>query len=164
MAQTQCPICRLIQPLGGVCTSCVTPFHDPTFSSATESPPLQPGVTPLPLKGGLPREGAGGNMAAEEYAIAFHGSGGELFGVYIVNLCLTLVTLGLYRFWARVQVLRYLWSQTAFAGDHFAYYGTGKELWKGLMGCHFLYSQPRGLRSRGISPCSSAPCSSYPSR
>jgi len=145
MAQTQCPACRRIQPLGSVCTSCVTPLRDPTCSSATESLSLQTGVTPPPLRCGLPREDAGGNIAAEEYAIAFHGSGGELFGVYIVNLCLTLVTFGMYRFWARVRVLRYLWSQTAFAGDRFAYYGTGKELWKGWLKAGLIFGLPSYL-------------------
>jgi uncharacterized membrane protein YjgN (DUF898 family) len=74
--------------------------------------------------------------------MAFHGTGGELFGIYIVNLCLTLVTLGIYRFWARTRVLRYLWSQTTFAGDPFAYHGTGKELWKGWLKAGLIFGLP----------------------
>jgi len=92
--------------------------------------------------GGPPREYAGGGMATEEHAITFHGRGGELFGVYIVNLCLTLVTLGIYRFWAKVRVLRYLWSQTAFAGDRFVYHGTGKELLKGWLKAGLIFGLP----------------------
>lgn len=67
--------------------------------------------------------GAGGSRR-----LTFHGSGGTLFGIYIVNILLTIVTLGFYRFWGRVRVRRFLLSQTAFEGDRFAYHGTGKEL------------------------------------
>jgi uncharacterized membrane protein YjgN (DUF898 family) len=58
----------------------------------------------------------------------FHGSGGSLFGIQIVNLFLTLVTLGIYSFWGRVKVRKYIMSQSDFEGDRFAYHGTGKEL------------------------------------
>ncbi len=92
--------------------------------------------------GGPPREYPGDGMAAESRTLAFYGRGGELFGVSIVNLCLTLVTLGIYRFWARVRVLRYLWSQTAFAGDRFAYHGTGKELLKGWLKAALIFGLP----------------------
>ena len=46
----------------------------------------------------------------------------------IVNVCLTILTLGVYHFWGKAKVRRYLFSHTAFAGDRFAYHGTGKEL------------------------------------
>lgn len=58
----------------------------------------------------------------------FHGVGGTLFGIQIVNLFLSIVTLGIFSFWGRVRVRQYLMSQTEFAGDRFAYHGTGKEL------------------------------------
>ena len=58
----------------------------------------------------------------------FHGVGGSLFGIQIVNLFLTLVTLGIYSFWGRVKVRNYMMSQSEFEGDRFAYHGTGKEL------------------------------------
>ncbi len=64
---------------------------------------------------------------------SFHGSGGTLFGIQIVNLLLIIVTLGIYSFWAKVKVRRYLYSQTQFAGDRFAYHGTGKELFIGAL-------------------------------
>lgn len=58
----------------------------------------------------------------------FHGGGGTLFGIQIVNLLLNIVTLGILSFWGRVKVRQYMLSQTEFAGDRFAYHGTGKEL------------------------------------
>jgi uncharacterized membrane protein YjgN (DUF898 family) len=68
--------------------------------------------------------------AAEEpnrRRFSFHGSGGSLFGIQIVNLFLTLVTLGIYSFWGRVKVRKYMMSQSDFEDDRFAYHGTGKE-------------------------------------
>jgi len=70
--------------------------------------------------------------AATQHA-NFHGSGGSLFGIMIVNLLLTIVTLGIYSFWAKAKVRRYLYGQTSFAGDRFAYHGTGKELFFGAL-------------------------------
>ena len=46
---------------------------------------------------------------------------------------LTLVTLGIYRFWAKTKLRRYFWSQTEFDGDRFEYHGTPKELFIGFL-------------------------------
>ena len=62
------------------------------------------------------------------YRLRFHGSGGELFGIFIVNVLLILLTLGVYSFWAKVKTRQYLWGQTEFSGDRFGFHGTGKEL------------------------------------
>ena len=65
--------------------------------------------------------------------LTFHGSGGTLFGIYVVNILLTIATFGLYRFWGRVKIRRFMLSQTGFEGDRFAYHGTGKELLVGFV-------------------------------
>lgn len=62
------------------------------------------------------------------HRLRFHGSGGELFGIFIANVLFTLLTLGVYSFWAKVKTRQYLWGQTEFAGDRFGFHGTGKEL------------------------------------
>src|SRR5262245_8067703 len=64
---------------------------------------------------------------------SFHGKGGSLFGIIIVNMLLTIATLGIYSFWGKVKVRRYLYNQTEFSGDRFAYHGTGKELFIGFL-------------------------------
>ncbi len=46
---------------------------------------------------------------------------------------LTLITLGLYRFWARTRVRRYMWSATSPGGDPFEYTGTGLEKLLGFL-------------------------------
>ena len=60
--------------------------------------------------------------------LRFHGTGGSLFGIHIVNMLLTALTLGIYYFWGKVKVRNYVFSQSEFEGDRFAYHGTGKEL------------------------------------
>lgn len=61
----------------------------------------------------------------------FHGDGGTLFGIHLKNLLLTVVTLGIYSFWARADVRQYLYAQTSVAGDRFAFHGSGGELLRG---------------------------------
>jgi uncharacterized membrane protein YjgN (DUF898 family) len=72
---------------------------------------------------------------------AFHGDGGTLFGIELKNLLFSILTLGIYSFWGRTEVRKYIWSQTQFEGDRFAYHGTGGELlrgWLKAMGLIFL--------------------------
>lgn len=76
------------------------------------------------------------------YPICFHGRGGSLFGIQIVNLFLGLITLGIYSFWGRVKVRGYMMSQTEFAGDRFAYHGTGQELFIGWLKALLLFGIP----------------------
>jgi uncharacterized membrane protein YjgN (DUF898 family) len=73
---------------------------------------------------------------------SFHGTTGTLFGMQIVNLCLTIATLGAYHFWGTAEVRRYLFSHTAFDGDRFAYHGTGKELYQGFLKAMVLFGIP----------------------
>ena len=48
-----------------------------------------------------------------------HGNGGELFIIFLINILLKVVTLGIYHFWAKTRVRRYLWSQTSFEDERF---------------------------------------------
>ena len=75
----------------------------------------------------------------------FWGQGRSLFGIFIVNTFLTLVTLGIYSFWGRVRVREYLNSQTSFAGARFAYHGTGKELFMGWLKAMLVFGVPYTL-------------------
>ena len=72
----------------------------------------------------------------------FWGKGRSLFGIFIVNTFLTLVTLGIYSFWGRVRVRKFLNSQTSFAGARFAYHGTGKELFMGWLKAVLIFGVP----------------------
>lgn len=63
----------------------------------------------------------------------FSGRLGEMFKIHIVNIALTIVTLGVYRFWAKTRMRKYLWSHIEVAGDGLEYTGTGKELFLGFL-------------------------------
>ncbi|RYF79401.1 MAG: DUF898 family protein, partial [Comamonadaceae bacterium] len=47
----------------------------------------------------------------------FSGDGGVYFGVWIVNVLLTIITLGLYTPWARRRTIRYFYGHTEVAGQ-----------------------------------------------
>ena len=72
----------------------------------------------------------------------FHGSGGTLLGIHAVNVLLTLVTLGVFYPWAKTRVRRYLFGESGFDGDRFAYHGTGKELFLGYLKAFLVFLLP----------------------
>lgn len=49
------------------------------------------------------------------------------------GMLLTILTLGIYRFWYRTNLRRYYWGNTRLLGDAFEYTGTGKELFIGFL-------------------------------
>ena len=61
------------------------------------------------------------------------GRSGELFVIFLVNLALTILTLGIYRFWGRTRIRRYVWSQTNLLGEPLEYTGRGVELFLGFL-------------------------------
>jgi uncharacterized membrane protein YjgN (DUF898 family) len=65
--------------------------------------------------------------------IAYLGRVGALYRLFIVNLLLTIVTLGVFRFWARTRLRRYIWANTTVGSEAFEYTGTGGELFKGFL-------------------------------
>lgn len=72
--------------------------------------------------------------------IEFTGSGSEYFRIWIVNLLLLLVTLGLYWPWAKVRRQRYFWGNTLVDGDPLGFHGDPKQMFKGwaLVGVLFV--------------------------
>ncbi|CAN5267746.1 YjgN family protein [soil metagenome] len=75
-------------------------------------------------------------------AFAFHGSWREYAPIAFTNLLLTIVTLGIYRFWATTRTRRYLWAQTRFIDDRLEWTGTGKELFVGFLLVLVLFGIP----------------------
>lgn len=70
-------------------------------------------------------------MAATERAahqFTFTGSGKEYFGIWIVNLLLSIVTLGIYTAWAKVRRLRYFYGNTFLDGHNFDYHARPKQI------------------------------------
>lgn len=88
-------------------------------------PPFQPAPGKLP--------GAkNAEFPALPYNLVFSGIGGELFKIYLVNVLLSIITLGIYRPWGKVKLRKYLYGHTGLLGERFNYTGTGKELFNGL--------------------------------
>ena len=71
--------------------------------------------------------------AAVRNRLVYGGARGDLAKIAITNAILTLATLGIYRFWGKTRVRRYLWGRISFLGDQAEYTGTGKELLLGFL-------------------------------
>ena len=69
----------------------------------------------------------------QTHPIEFSGKGNEYFGIWIVNLLLTLVTLGVYSAWAKVRRMQYFYRNTRLAGASFDYHGNPVAILKGRL-------------------------------
>lgn len=61
------------------------------------------------------------------------GDGMRLFAVAFVNMLLVLATLGIYRFWWRARLRRWLWSSIRIGNDSLVYTGSGWEMFRGFL-------------------------------
>ena len=66
-------------------------------------------------------------------ALRFEGSGFEYFKIWIVNILLTIVTLGLYYPWAKVRNRRYFCANSMLEDRNFEYHASGKQLFLGYL-------------------------------
>ena len=65
--------------------------------------------------------------------VEFSGKGGEFFGIWIVNILLTIVTLGIYSAWAKVRTQQYFLGHTKVDGHAFRYLATPIQILKGRL-------------------------------
>jgi uncharacterized membrane protein YjgN (DUF898 family) len=63
----------------------------------------------------------------------FSGRVGEYFGIWFVNLLLSIVTLGIYSAWAKVRTERYFYGNTRLAGASFDYLASPIAILKGRL-------------------------------
>lgn len=63
--------------------------------------------------------------------VAFEGDGVEYFKIWIVNVLLSIVTIGIYSPWAKVRRLQYFYRNTRLAGASFDYHGQPIAILKG---------------------------------
>ena len=75
-------------------------------------------------------------------AFAFEGNWQDFARIALPNLLLTIVTLGVYRFWATTRERRYLWSRTRFVDENLEWAGTGMELFIGFVMVFVLFGIP----------------------
>jgi len=82
-----------------------------------------------------------------EQPFEFRGSAGEYFRIWIVNLALSIVTLGIYSAWASVRTRRYFYANTWFAGSPFEYSARPLPILRGrliaalMFACYVLASR-----------------------
>ncbi len=90
-------------------SSVITPVQEPLLQ---DSPiPVQASITAHPFR--------------------FSGSASEYFRIWIVNMALTIVTLGIYNAWAKVRTRRYFYAHTFLDGHPFEYHGNPQAILKG---------------------------------
>ncbi|MXO48958.1 DUF898 family protein [Erythrobacter vulgaris] len=77
-----------------------------------------------------------------ESAFGFDGNWKDFAKIALPNLLLTIVTLGIYRFWATTRERQYLWSHTRFVDERLEWTGTGKELFIGFVLVMLLFAIP----------------------
>ena len=94
-----------------------------TLLDAHRAPPQEPPGSPPPEK----------VRAFNLHRLLYSGQAGEVFRLALVNSLLSLLTLGLYRFWARTRLRRYFWSHVELDGDPIEYTGTGRQLFIGFL-------------------------------
>ncbi|MCB2130730.1 MAG: DUF898 family protein [Rhodobacteraceae bacterium] len=64
---------------------------------------------------------------------AYFGKKGALFALALKTSLLTIVTLGIYRFWAKTRIRKYVWSSITVGEDALEYTGTGLEKFLGFL-------------------------------
>ncbi|MGL4490025.1 MAG: YjgN family protein [Rhizobiaceae bacterium] len=69
--------------------------------------------------------------AKSTHRMSFTGSGKEYFGIWIVNILLTIVTLGIYSAWAKVRRNRYFYGNTKLIDRGFDYHAKPMQILKG---------------------------------
>ncbi len=97
-------------------------MHDMTLGNEPAGVPAAPAA--IPTFGAVPAQ-------RTEYPLQFTGSGGEYFRIWIVNLLLTIVTVGIYSAWAKVRKLQYFYRNTQLDGNVFDYHGKPLAILKG---------------------------------
>ena len=63
--------------------------------------------------------------------IEFKGKAMEYFGIWLANILLTVVTIGIFSAWAKVRRLKYFYNNTNILENSFAYHATGWQIFKG---------------------------------
>lgn len=112
-------------------------------SPQPSAPSPEPGSAPWAQQTPhLPRAGSSGftgfpegprTGVAQGVAIAWNGNPWSLLGLGALNGLLSMLTMGVYRFWGTTEVRKRIWSFIRLEGEPLAYTGTGGELFKGFL-------------------------------
>lgn len=93
-------------------------------SVSSSEPPLSSPPNPAQHQGG---------RGSTSMPAAFLGNRKSLCALLLKNLFLTIITFGIYRFWAKTHLRAWLWRHLTLLGDRLDYIGTGVELFIGFL-------------------------------
>jgi uncharacterized membrane protein YjgN (DUF898 family) len=91
-----------------------------------------------------------GTVTSTPQPLRFTGTGSEYFGIWTVNLLLTIVTLGIYSAWAKVRRIQFFYRHTELAGSSFDFHGSPLRILFGrvlALGLFLLYNYSVRLHS-----------------
>jgi uncharacterized membrane protein YjgN (DUF898 family) len=101
--------------------------HEPTLAPISEPATLIPDE---PIEPSLSEPTV---MVGDPLRFQFVGTGGDYFRIWIVNLVLSVLTLGIYSAWAKVRREQFFHRNTLLAGSGFDYHGNPKAILKGRL-------------------------------
>ncbi len=100
------------------------PYDFDDTVASVQPPALPPLPPPLPAPPPPP---------AVRHGVEFTGNAREFFGIWFVNLVLSVLTLGIYSAWAKVRTERYFYGNTRMAGAPFEYLASPIAILKGRL-------------------------------
>ena len=93
----------------------------------------------------------GESQQTGQLPFSFSGTGSEYFRIWIVNLLLSIVTLGIYSAWAKVRRLKYFYGNTTVANSSFEYHGNPVAILKGrFVAVVLIIAYNLAVKSSGI--------------
>ena len=98
---------------------------DPAMETMVIQAPAEAASPPVEESAAVADEGPA------EHPFHFTGKAGEYFRIWIVNVALTILTLGIYSAWAKVRNNRYFYGNTHVAGGSFEYLAEPLAILKG---------------------------------
>jgi len=97
-------------------------------------PDIESGTSDSPKSTIAAKEKNTNNASAENIKpFEFTGSASEYFSIWVVNIVLTVVTLGFYGPWAKVRTNQYFYANTILDSASFQYLANPKQILKGRM-------------------------------
>jgi uncharacterized membrane protein YjgN (DUF898 family) len=113
------------QPAGGtVAQEPIKPTRPPAAPAALEAAVRKPGIE-------VHKPQPAASKAPARVPFEFNGSGSEYFRIWIVNILLTIVTLGIYSAWAKVRNKQYFYGNTRVHAAGFEYLASPNQILKG---------------------------------
>lgn len=85
---------------------------------------------------------------SDTFQVQFKGDAKTYFGIWIVNLLLTIVTFGIYSAWAKVRTKKYFAQNTTIDERRFDYHATGKQILIGrviVVGAYIVFNIVLGV-------------------